>query len=104
VTSALVSATVTGLFLTTLVNAGPGPLKTLTTLVVLSLLAAAAALRPWPLIMIALFVPMFVPLGFYLLGSPSYVATIGISHLVYLACAVAGLAAGRSNRPVDEKG
>jgi hypothetical protein len=49
-----------------------------------SVLAGIAALHSW-LAIYLMFLIRFVPIGYYLLGAPSFVALVGMLDLIYLA-------------------
>jgi hypothetical protein len=54
----------------------------------LAILGLLASLKKWPLLMLAVFLASFFPVGVYLLGVPSVFRLIGVADLLYLVAAL----------------
>jgi hypothetical protein len=59
----------------------------------LAILGLLVSLKKWPLLMLAVFLASFFPVGLYLLGVPSIFRLIGIADILYLVATVWLLAA-----------
>jgi hypothetical protein len=55
---------------------------------VLAILGLLASLKKWPLLMLAVFLASFFPVGLYLLGVPSVFRMIGVADFLYLVAAL----------------
>lgn len=85
--SAIVSTGVLVMFTTSLVVSGKAENLTASILVLmalLSVLAAWAAVTRRALLLLALFIVCFVPVGFYLTGVPSWARFAGFAQLGFL--------------------
>jgi hypothetical protein len=60
---------------------------------VLAIVGLLAGIKKWPLLMLAVFLASFFPVGLYLLGVPSIFKLIGVADLLYLVASLWLLAA-----------
>jgi hypothetical protein len=57
-------------------------------MIALAVVGLLASLKKWPLLMLAVFLASFFPVGLYMLGVPSVFRLIGVADLLYLVATV----------------
>lgn len=72
-------------------------------MMLLAVAGMIAALAARPIFMLVIFAGLFIPVGFYMLGIPSFFRWIGLLNILLLASGLMALAARRRAQPAGAR-